>query len=833
MADTDGTPDQSADPNAWRTAFDAELDLIAESRPGRGKDDAPQRREEIEQTLTGMSLSGGGVRSAVFCMGVLGYFAKNKMLSKFDYLSSVSGGGYSGSALSFWRRDWETAEKPGPTSVDEVCPFTATALVKDDASDLERRNSAYMRHVRANISYLVPSGFRGMLSGSFVVVRSILINVLIWLFLLAALFEVLALRGPDDTDKNPAPGAFSTATQTVERALSTTWTDGGLFAFFLVLALGTFVLALGLLLVFSPGTYLKSIPDAHGETNDRAFKRMFFGYKWRRLNERVAGVLLTTLLVSGLLGVLPLFAGSLDGIYDALTADVKPDARALGVLGTLLGIATSLFGFFRAKLGGIFGRFSTVTLMFGSFLLVYSILLLATVMTQDFGPETVIGLGLVASLFGIFCNINDVSLGRFYRDRLMEAFMPSGEGLEDAKSLVSIGKKAEVADLTLMTSLKDTGRPLHLINCNIMANWSPDTRAQRRKGDNFVISALHCGSDVTGWRETEQVAKGKLTLPTAMATSGAAVNPGGGFAGTGPTTNPVVSFAMALLSLRLGYWLRWNNDKTYNIPSTSWGNRFDPSLVMTWRSLKSMIWPAKHRPDQSRVDDWNDVPCFVEITDGGHFENLGLYELIRRNCRLIVVCDGGEDPETSYSAFSAAIRRVREDFGAEIKFDMMGSAFDTANGKEVRVSRESGPSDLVARPTKDEYPKGADYATRGYFLASITYGQNPLKSGDDGYREGQSLEKGAREGVLIYLKSAMIPTLDVTTKGYRGENPLFPYDPTSNQFFSPEQFEAYRDMGFRVAEQMDKELELSTQMGEASFLSPNGRLMNNYAFKKS
>ena len=55
---------------------------------------------------------------------------------------------------------------------------------------------------------------------------------------------------------------------------------------------------------------------------------------------------------------------------------------------------------------------------------------------------------------------------------------------------------------------------------------------------------------------------------------------------------------------------------------------------------------------------------------GGHFDNLGLYEMIRRECRLIVVCDGGHDPENSYAAFSTLIRRVQEDFGAKIDFDV-------------------------------------------------------------------------------------------------------------------------------------------------------------------
>ena len=99
--------------------------------------------------------------------------------------------------------------------------------------------------------------------------------------------------------------------------------------------------------------------------------------------------------------------------------------------------------------------------------------------------------------------------------------------------------------------------PIHLINANVLSWWAKDSRALRRKGDNFVLSPLYCGSDMTKWKRTENVANNRLTLATAMAVSGAAVNPQGGFAGQGPTTSWPVSLAMAFLSLRLGYWLVW------------------------------------------------------------------------------------------------------------------------------------------------------------------------------------------------------------------------------------------------------------------------------------
>ena len=73
---------------------------------------------------------------------------------------------------------------------------------------------------------------------------------------------------------------------------------------------------------------------------------------------------------------------------------------------------------------------------------------------------------------------------------------------------------------------------------------------------------------------------------------------------------------------------------------------------------------------------------------------------------------------------------------------------------------------------------------------------------------------GPKLGLVIYLKSAMIRDLSLTSRGYKGANPDFPYESTADQFFSPEQFEAYRDVGLRTAEQMLKETDLKHHFGD-------------------
>ena len=55
------------------------------------------------------------------------------------------------------------------------------------------------------------------------------------------------------------------------------------------------------------------------------------------------------------------------------------------------------------------------------------------------------------------------------------------------------------------------------------------------------------------------------------------------------------------------------------------------------------------------------------LSDGGHFENTGCYELIRRRVSFIVFSDAGQDPGYQFADFANLVRKARTDFGAEIE----------------------------------------------------------------------------------------------------------------------------------------------------------------------
>ena len=151
------------------------------------------------------------------------------------------------------------------------------------------------------------------------------------------------------------------------------------------------------------------------------------------------------------------------------------------------------------------------------------------------------------------------------------------------------------------------------------------------------------------------------------------------------------------------------------------------------------------------------------LSDGGHFENLGLYELIRRRPCLIVVCDGTADPDYAFADLQNALARVGTDFGARIEFN-----------KEVTLQHFMPSIEAI-------YPRDVRLSESAYAVADITYADgSPAK--------------------LFYLTTALCKGLRLKLLGYKGANPDFPDQSTADQFFDEEQFEAYRELGYVIAD---------------------------------
>jgi patatin-like phospholipase len=503
-------------------------------------------------------------------------------------------------------------------------------------------------------------------------------------------------------------------------------------------------------------------------------------YYLRRGLERQFGRWFVPWFVVAALGAIPLLP-----LYAISSATEIGSSWHLfaAVFSILSGAVSALYGYY-LKLknwkpglaGQIFAPVGAALFLLGTLTTAYTLSVFAIASSTNEAPlldaqlggaKGVIQLSLVALvilavLIGTLASLNHVGLHRFYRDRLMEVFMPSLEAVTTNR--VSYSPEADllnVSDLQAKGDVATTSArlgyvPYPLVNAFAFLTDSQDGRVEQRGGDNFLISPLFVGSRVTGWRKTNDYCDvhGPLTLATAMAVSGAAINSNAGYIGTGITRDHLVSAVMTILNMRLGVWI---------------GNpmRDRPALRKTPTYLLPMLTSGLFAtPTES---SW-----FVELSDGGNFENLGIYELIRRRVSVILVVDGEADSTLAFPALVSAINRVKEDFRATI-----------------RLSSLQGPDQLLPSASLTGYPAGAQFAKSPFMIGEISY-------------------EDSKKGVLIYIKSTLIKELDFTTYGYRAGSSDFPHEGTEDQFFSQAQFEAYRNLGFVSAERMIAETKMAS-----------------------
>ncbi len=391
-------------------------------------------------------------------------------------------------------------------------------------------------------------------------------------------------------------------------------------------------------------------------------------------------------------------------------------------------------------------------------------------------------LTLLGLLVGLATNANYTSPHRMYRDRLMEAFMPRADRIaegragstDDAHLRRPADPDVPDPDSALLCEAGLCGRdadgkptpypgPYHIINTNMVVAASSDPSLHDRGGESFLLSPLYCGSSVTGWRRTDRYAlqrwsgpSSTMTLATAMAISGAAANPHTGAGGRGVTRSRPIGLVMGLLNIRLGYF-EMNPD--------------DDRRCKLGPARPNHIWPclAEALGSSAREDGH-----FVELSDGGHFENLGVYELLRREVDLILCCDGTADPGFGFADLAMLIERARVDFGINIDF--------VPGFEHQRLA--------VHRPGEedDDRPEIAD---PGFALGRISYPAKRTQTSEPGSGSGKL-------GLLVYLKSTTIAGLPADLVAYRSAHPEFPHETTADQFFDEEQFEAYRELGYRI-----------------------------------
>jgi hypothetical protein len=192
---------------------------------------------------------------------------------------------------------------------------------------------------------------------------------------------------------------------------------------------------------------------------------------------------------------------------------------------------------------------------------------------------------------------------------------------------------------------------------------------------------------------------------------------------------------LTMFNVRLGWW--FPNPKLAHItrPSPSFSIRY---------LVKELFGAAEGRSN------------YLMVSDGGHFENLAVYELVRRRCKVVIASDAECDHHYRFEGLGSLIRMCEVDFGAKVNIDFTEIVPVTSAGSET------------------------SWARRRFAIGSIDYGNG-------------------EQGVLIYLKAAMTGREDAAVLQYKARHPRFPHESTGDQFYGEDQFESYRQLGYDIA----------------------------------
>jgi len=348
--------------------------------------------------------------------------------------------------------------------------------------------------------------------------------------------------------------------------------------------------------------------------------------------------------------------------------------------------------------------------------------------------------GAVAAVASHYVNINRFSLHAIYRNRLVRAFLgASRTRAQDLFTGFDEGDNRRMTDLWRAPE-KGNWRPFHVINIALNVVSSAHLSWQERKAEPFTVSALHSGGDYAGYRDSGVYGSPKgISLGTAMAISGAAASPNMGY-----HSSPGIAFLMTMFNVRLGWWLG-NPGTAGDTTFSHEGPRF---------AIQPLVEEALGRTTDNRP--------YVYLSDGGHFENLGLYEMVRRRCRYIVVSDAGCDPDFGFEDLANAVRKIAIDLGVTVSF---------RNLENLKPRPKDGTDVGPGRPY--------------HAIAEIGY---------------QAADGAKKNGIILYIKAGYHGVESAGLRGYALANPDFPHQPTADQWFTESQFESYRVLGFEITD---------------------------------
>jgi hypothetical protein len=868
--------------------------------------------------VVGVALSGGGIRSATFCLGVFQALAYHRLLARIDYLSTVSGGGYFGSFLG---RLYTRNEIRSPADVEAL--LSPTPAPPGTSATHDRLPDA-MRWLRENGRYLSPNGAGDLLLGGAIVLRNwvaihvVLLSFVLLAFLVAQVIRVGAEAAAGRLDGRSAlalcewvgcgshwvwwsPFLIVPAAALLVAVVPTAWAywltgswrdrawherpaSGVAAAAALALGLlhaGRYLVGAVSLVVI--GLTVLAWWGARYEARTRGAAKQREGAEIASVEEqrifeieeqrnRLSHWLKAALVVAG--------GGLAFAVIDSLgqTAYLlaqQRDSQVATYLGGALGALAGGAAFARrlataagGKTDGKRLRLPMSIVAAGTALLVVGVLLLVmSVISHGIawrwqppsgsprlawladppgrtvdavampprgwdiaGTVTLVTLvvGAFSLLFGrIWLFLNNSSLHSMYSARLTRAYLGASNPLRRKPGNESITRvlPGDNTDPASYWTAPPAGQPdpkrapLHLINVTI--NETMDGRSQVQQQDRkgvglaigpcaFSVGVRHHAvfpshADLRERPRSVQVlpapaaAPGQpepyrvfafspgqwrggepLTIGAWVGISGAAFS-----TGMGSRTSLGLSVLCGLANVRLGYW--WDS---------AIGRDFGVAGSRVLRSLERAFPVQVYLLSEFLSRFYGTSRARWFLSDGGHFENMGGYELIRRRLARILLVDAEADPRYTFEGLANLLRKARLDFGAEITF--------------------LGPEELdaaVARPHRHLFGSLEQLRRGRWFeepVHDVRTGQ-ARRSIDDPVDETRHslahaalarvtfMDEPARVGWLVYVKPTLTGDESADLTQYHRSHPSFPQETTADQFFDEAQWESYRMLGFLIA----------------------------------
>ena len=697
---------------------------------------------------TGICVSGGGIRSASVALGALQALRTEKVLSEVNYLVSVSGGGYTTGALQL-----ACTDKPGTAEA----AHDAFALGSAE-EDYLRRHSSYIADGLGQWLVALAVLFRGVVSSLIVIGLTVTtVGLAIGGFYgyvpivdsghlctLRPLFLVPGQGKAPCSVRNTPPG-------------------------FPAIPSGV-VVAIGVAAALAVLAYLLQLAVVPWSHRARLFSRIAKALTAVTALLAIIGVALPALLwvsswvtwhvgfgsprTTAAVGSLSLVLTYLGAIAATLWRNRTTLAKSAG---TVTGLSSG-------PVNQVLPN-SMIQMIIMWICLVF--LILVALLTCGWAATS----GLVDSWWALlpvgalaviaaFVDQTSFSLHPFYRRRLASAFAVRRVRSDGADVAEPYSEK----EMTWLSSYAGSRKGFPGVTFNATANITGQDRTPPgRRAVPITLAHDWIGGPQTGWVRTdflEELAarrvRGDLTVEAAMAISGAA------FASAMGSQTRFYEVFLALSNARLGAWLpnpyfvalKLQHLNDWTIPGLPGRRR----LSYFAREIFGL------HPSSGRL---------LLCTDGGHYDNLGLVEMLRRRCKRIYCIDASGAGPPLDDTLAGAITLAREELGVEIT--LTKAALDLVPGGRDPLEPADSLADLNKR-----------LSSSAVTIGNITY---PKLAG-----------YGQAHGKLVFAQAVLTPDMPYQLLDFPQDDVGFPHDSTADQWFNAAQFDAYQQLGHIIGQ---------------------------------